>query len=153
MVLRGKIISKLVFIALLGSALLAMPTLASPIFMVNHGAPMVRTPLWVSVPQTTTYSNAVSICAAYGGRLCYRNKYCPYGHAGGENLYGGSTKGGDNWAAVNDQVNNWVQVGGGGSWATCLLHTEIGGGGYGLPSWSTSSTAQTFRNWVLCCFQ
>eukprot|EP01084_Bolivina_argentea_P163903 285059_1 len=44
--------------------------------------------------------------------------------------------GGDSWTPVLDQENNWLQIGGDG-WPYGLLHTEIAGGAYGIPSWST----------------
>lgn len=153
MALQVKTINRLLGFCFMGLFSIAAMTSAwaNPIFMIQQGFPFARIPQWFSAPQTTTYTDAVSICASYGGRLCYRAEYCPNGYAGGENPYGGK-KSGDQWAAVKDQVNNWVEVGNGG-WPSCQLHTEINGGSYGLPSWSTNSTAQSFRNWVLCCFQ
>ncbi len=107
------------------------------------------TPIWYDMPNTTNYAGAMAFCNARGRRLCNRAEYCPNGFTGGEVPYAGGKKDGDQWGPVNDKVNNWVSVGEG--WPSCQLHTEINGAAYDVPSWSSASSAYSFRNHVLCC--
>lgn len=108
------------------------------------------TPIWYDVPNTTNYAGAMAFCNARGRRLCNRAEYCPNGFTGGEAVYAGGKKDGDQWAPVNDKVNNWLEVGD-TNWPSCQLHTEINGAAYDVPSWSSASSAYSFRNHVLCC--
>ena len=108
------------------------------------------TPIWYDIPNTTNYAGAMAFCNARGRRLCNRAEYCPNGFTGGQAVYGGGKKDGDQWAPVNDTVNNWVNVGD-ATWPSCQLHTEIAGGSAGIPSWSSSTSAASHRNHVLCC--
>ena len=58
-------------------------------------------------------------------------------------------KSGDQWIAVAG-YNNWLQIGN-GHWPACNLHTEIGNGQYGKPSWGTASGDNGFRKNLYCC--
>eukprot|EP00457_Paulinella_chromatophora_P000117 gb/GEZN01000117.1/.p1 GENE.gb/GEZN01000117.1/~~gb/GEZN01000117.1/.p1 ORF type:complete len:2179 (-),score=148.47 gb/GEZN01000117.1/:363-6272(-) len=103
-------------------------------------------PVWQSMPGTTTWQVAQTLCIQQGRDLCPAKKICP-GGAGGTPV--GGFKPGDVWTPYKEEpfTNKWIQV---GATYKCLTHEELSPGS-GLPWWGPSNASQTFRTFLACC--
>jgi hypothetical protein len=98
------------------------------------------------------WDQAAAFCAASGGpgsRLASFAEYCPTG----ENhppAFG--TQAGDQWAAILDEPNGWVQV---GTWPgnghTCVYHSNIANGEG--PGWGTDDSKASYESNYLHCYE
>ena len=112
---------------------------------------------WQSMSSSTTWNAAQSQCTADGKTLCTPEEVCPNGRNAYDMVVGGKDTG-DKWVPVAAGAvvssNDWLQVGDrqvGHNWPSCQLHTEIGGGAHGKPSWGTGQGAHGFRSRAPCC--
>jgi len=115
----------------------------------------VQVPTWFHTP-VATYSAAVNFCESRNGdltRLCRLDEICPGLPTVPSFPFGGNMLGpderfdDDQWAAVSDYENGWVQVGTHASGATCETHDGMG---FGLPDWGTNEEDYV-SDYVLCC--
>ena len=67
----------------------------------------------------------------------------------------GGVRSSNQWVAVRDRSNAWVQIGNSGSkgsakyrYEHCRLHRDTRGF---VPTWGTSEEPQTFRSVAMCC--
>ena len=145
-------------------------------------------PTEIGVPATTTWQQARDKCRAMDADICETKEICPrsntyyFGDMGtwsalgkaeegmgaesgnGEFEDGASAAGGvrssNQWVAVRDRPNAWVQIGNSGSPKVdgvpskkyksehCRMHRDSRGF---VPTWGTSTEAKDFRSVAMCC--
>eukprot|EP01084_Bolivina_argentea_P184428 318072_1 len=97
----------------------------------------VQNELTVYNIEDKSYAQCVSACENVGQALANKQQILDY-------LQG--EIGGDVWTPVANSYNDWLQIGGNGSWEYGILHTEVGGN----PSWGTQVGTQTFKQTFYC---
>lgn len=110
-------------------------------------------PVWYdrsSSWQGSNYQQAMVFCAmkkdAQGQMMvpCPYEAYCPEGIS---NMpYGGVKQEIGTWAAVSDEVNEWVQV---GSENTCRLYSSLNN--QDRPDWGLSGGNEALTGHIMCC--
>lgn len=101
-------------------------------------APAIR---YQYIGKSTTYASSREHCENQGRRLCYSSEAC----SASVPRFGKTA--GNNWIAVNDRYNEWIQIGVTGR--TCGMH----GIQHGLPSWGVREDGSLldYVGFVYCC--
>lgn len=97
------------------------------------------------IGKEATYSLSEEHCTNRNMRLCHSSEVC----VGGEPVFG-AIDSSDQWVAVNDEHNEWVEVGQDNTGRLCILHGKDHGG---LPNWGIRTDGQLidYVGYVVCC--
>ena len=100
-----------------------------------------KTPFTTYPIASKNYDDCKQFCQSMGQELLSKNE-----------LMGSMGKtGGDVWTPVRGAMgNDWLQVGGDGSWKFGELHDEILNGIVGKPSWGNTKTTMGFKKSFYC---
>lgn len=102
-----------------------------------------------SNPGVNNWNEAQAFCQRQGGpgsRIATKAEYCPSGRNNPPVI---GQQSGDQWVAINDEPNEWVQV---GSWGgqTCLTHTEAAGV---KPGWGEDNSKNPYESNSIYCYE
>lgn len=91
---------------------------------------------------------AKTFCESKGMDLATKSEWCSAGGSGTGAIFGGQ-KPGDQWAAIRDSINGWIQVGEHPVQSIqCKTHYECG---WGYPHWGINGAKNAWENnYVLC---
>jgi hypothetical protein len=113
--------------------------------VLGEEASVPPTPEMLTIPDTTTWSQANAMCQTIGKKLCSRVDICPIEL--GLPINGMSSS--DDWTPVGDSENAWVSIGNyNPDVRLCRTHEDALGV---KPSWGTSTSALAFRQRAYCC--